>query len=134
MGTVKQKRTAEQIKVLLSEMVVLHLLDPRLHGLTITDVSLDRELQHADVYVNALAEEERQPEVMKALQHALPFLRRELAGRLSLRKVPQLHFHWDTTFQRAVQLEAIFDTLEIPPAQEAEEMPPTADEEQEDDA
>jgi ribosome-binding factor A len=121
MGTIKQKRMAEQIKVVLSELVIADLRDPRLQGITITDLTLDREFQHADVYVNALADESRHDEVMKALAHAKPFLRHELSSRVRLRKVPELHFHWDTTLQRAVQLEEIFGTLDIPPA-EVEEV------------
>ena len=118
MGSIKQKRTAEQIKMILSELVIAELRDPRLQGITITDVSLDREFQHADVYVNALADETRHEEVMAGLHHAKPFLRHELSGRVRLRKVPELHFHWDTTLQRVVELDEIFGSLEIPPATE----------------
>jgi ribosome-binding factor A len=118
MGTIKQKRTAEQIKVILSELVIAELRDPRLQGITITDLTIDREFQHVDVYVNALADETRHEEVMAGLNHAKPFLRHELSGRIRLRKVPELHFHWDTTLQRVVELDEIFGTLEIPPAEE----------------
>lgn len=116
MGNVKQKRTAEQIRVLLSELLVHVVDDPRLHGVTITNVTIDREYQHADVYVNALADDSREQEVMEALQKAQGFLRHELSKRLHLRKLPSMHFHWDMSIQQAFEVTALLDSLEIPPA------------------
>jgi ribosome-binding factor A len=116
MGNVKQKRTAEQIRVLLSELLLHVVDDPRLHSVTITNVNIDREYQHADVYVNALAYDSREQEVMEALQKAQGFLRYELSKRLHLRRLPSMHFHWDMSIQQAFEVTALLDTLDIPPA------------------
>lgn len=116
MGNVKQKRTAEQIRVLLSELLLHVVDDPRLHSVTITNVNIDREYQHADVYVNALADDSREQEVMEALQKAQGFLRYELSKRLHLRRLPSMHFHWDMSIQQAFEVTALLDTLDIPPA------------------
>ncbi len=98
MSKIRQQRTAEQIRVILSDLVLRDLRDPRLQGLTITGVKIDRELQHADVYVNALGDESREAEVTAALSKATSYFRRELAGRLRLRTVPTCIFigirHW----------------------------------------
>jgi len=125
MSKIRQKRTAEQLQWLLSELFQRELNDPRLQGVTITDVTIDRELEHADIYVNALGDEEREKEVMEALKKATGFLRREVAARMRLRKVPQLHMHWDPTLQQAMEVDAILDTLDIPP----EEETPSAEDE-----
>ena len=116
MSKIRQQRTAEQIRLILSELSQRELRDPRLQGITVTQVTIDRELQHADVYVNALGEEERKDEVMSALQKATGFLRRELAQRLDIRSVPQLHFRWDPTLAHAETVYNILDNLDIPPA------------------
>lgn len=118
MSKVRQQRTAEQIKLLLSELFLRQLRDPRLHGLTITDVTIDRELRYADIYVNALGADSRQKEVMAALAKAVPFVRRELANHLHLRAMPALRFHWDPVLARAEQLHIILDHLEIPDEEE----------------
>lgn len=115
MSKIRQQRTAEQIKIILSELILRQLRDPRLQELTITDVTIDRELQYADVYVNALGEDAREAEVMAALQKAKGYFRRELAGRLNLRTVPQLHFHWDPTLAHAEHISQLLDSLDIPP-------------------
>lgn len=115
MGTVKQKRTAEQIRLILSDLVRLEMSDPRVQGVTITGVDIDRELQHADIHLNALGDESRREEVLEGFDKGSSYLRRELANRLRLRKVPQLHFHWDFSLQNAIEINAILDDLDIPP-------------------
>ena len=117
MSKIRQQRTADQIQRELSDLFLRELSDPRLQGITVTDVTIDRELEHADIYVHALGEESRQPEVIAALERASGFLRRELAGRIRIRSVPQLHFHWDPTLAHAERVDAILDSLEIPPAE-----------------
>ncbi|MCP4426471.1 MAG: 30S ribosome-binding factor RbfA [Chloroflexi bacterium] len=115
MSKIRQQRTADQIHMILSDLSRRHLNDPRLLGLTITEVTIDRELQYADVYVHALTDETRQQDVMAALNKATGFLRRELAQRLSSRTTPQLHFHWDPRLAQAEEVNRILDDLDIPP-------------------
>lgn len=117
MSKVRQQRTAEQIKFILSELLQRELRDPRAQGVTITEVRIDRELQHADVYVNALGDESREHEVVTALQNAASFMRRELAQRLSGRTVPQIHFRWDPTLAQAEIVNEILDNLDLPPVE-----------------
>lgn len=118
MSNVRQKRTAEQIRTTLSQLLLLEMKDPRLQGVTITRVTIDRELQYADIYVHALAEDEREPEVMNALQKASGYLRRELGKTLRLRHIPNLHFHWDPSLAHADHINQLLDDLEIPEEEE----------------
>jgi ribosome-binding factor A len=115
MSKIRQQRTADQIHVIMSDLSHRHLNDPRLTGLTITEVTIDRELQYADIYVHALTDDSRQEDVMAALANASGFLRRELAQRLPLRTTPNLHFHWDPRLAQAEEVNRILDDLEIPP-------------------
>ena len=121
MSKIRQQRTADQIMRELSSMFLRDISDPRLHAITVTAVSIDRELEHADIYVNALGDESRQEEVMQALQGAGGFLRHELAGRIRMRSVPHLHFHWDPTLAHAEQVSEILNNLIIPPLELDEE-------------
>ena len=118
MSKIRQRRTAEQIQQILSELFLRELRDPRLQGVTVTRVLIDRELQHANIYVNALGDESRNDEVMSALEKASGYLRSELAARTRLRVVPYLHFHWDPTLAHAEEVHQILDKLEIPPITE----------------
>ncbi len=114
--TLKQERMAERIRIILSELLLTEVKDPRLMGVTVTEVKLDKELLFADVYVNALGDEDRRDEVMEALEHAKGFLRSEVAARVRLRRAPELHFHWDTALEYGQRIDQILDSLDIPPA------------------
>jgi ribosome-binding factor A len=114
MSKIRQQRTADHIQTILSELLIRDMRDPRLQGLTITEVRIDRELQYADVYINALGDDSREDEIMAALQKAIGFMRQQLARQMSLRTVPQLHFHWDATLAHAERISEILDSLDIP--------------------
>lgn len=118
MSKIRQERTAEQIHMILSDLLNREVSDPRLQDLTVTRTAVDRELQYADVYLNALGDESRQLEVMKALDKAGGFLRYELAQRMSVRSVPELRFHWDPTLAYADEVDQILKDLDIPGPEE----------------
>ncbi len=116
MKSIKQQRSAERIRQILSDILLTEVSHPRLFGITITDVKIDRELRHASIYVGALGNDIRQEEVMDGLQSARGFMRRQVALRLQARVTPDLNFIWDPTLARAQRIEALFDDLNIPPA------------------
>ncbi|NDJ61828.1 MAG: 30S ribosome-binding factor RbfA [Chloroflexi bacterium] len=113
--SIKQDRMGGRIRQILSELLLREVSDPRLYGLTVTEVELDLEMQYAKVWVNALGEEERQKEVMLALAHANGFLRREVGKRVRLRKTPELFFIWDASLDRGERINQLISELDIPP-------------------
>ncbi len=113
MNSIHQKRVAEQIRTTLSELFLREMKDPRLQGLTVTSVTIDREIQFADVYVHAMGEDEREEEMMATLRGAAGFLRREVGNVLGTRTTPVLRFHWDPTFAYADHIDRLLDGLEM---------------------
>ena len=105
------QRIADRIRQELSEMVIKELGDPRLNGISITDVKVDRELAYADIYVSAVEGQERANDVIDGLVHANGFLRRALAERVDLRVFPRLRYHWDPTPERADHIEKLLAEL-----------------------
>ena len=116
MKSIKQQRSAERIRQILSDVLLTEVSDPRLLGVTITEVKIDRELRHASIYVGALGNDVREHDVMGGLRSARGYLRRQVAMRLQARVTPELNFIWDPTLARAQRIESLFDELEIPPA------------------
>lgn len=110
----KQDRMAGRIRQILSELLLREAGDPRLMGITITRVELDVEMQFAKVWVNALGEEEREAEILMALQHAKSFLRREIGKRVRLRKTPDLQFKWDSSLEQGERINRLISELAIP--------------------
>ena len=121
--SIKQERMSGRIRKILSQLILREVADPRLQGITITEVEIDPELMFAKVYVNALGEEERQAEVMFALERAKGYLRREVAKRVRLRKAPELVFYWDESLERGERINELLSTLEIPPEEATPELP-----------
>lgn len=114
MSKIRQQRVAEGLRAELMDLIQNELRDPRLKLVTVTEVTIDRELQHANAFVSALADEQEQREIMKALAGATGFLRREIARRIHLRLVPELVFHWDPSLERGERIAQIIDHLDIP--------------------
>lgn len=86
-------------------MLLRDINDPRLTRIFITDVTVDRELAYADVFVSALEGSSRSMEILTGLDSAAGFIRSELARRVELRAFPRLRFHWDPTPENADRIE-----------------------------
>ncbi len=141
---IRLQRISDRIRNELSEMLVKEVQDPRLSGISVTDVRVDRELAFADIYISAVEGHERSREVLEGLHSASGFLRHALSERVDLRVFPRLRFHWDPTPERADHIERVLASLrdgeqdpDAPAArQDAQEAPDTdvpGTEEQEDD-
>ena len=104
-SVLRMKRINDRIKEILSMVLLAKVEDPRLLGVTITDVKVDRELDFANVYVSALEGQERAEEVLDALKNARGFLRYEVSQEIDLRLTPKLRFLWDPTPERADRID-----------------------------
>jgi ribosome-binding factor A len=107
----RTQRIGDRIREELSEMLLMEVSDPRLDGISITDVEVDRELAYANVYVSALEGEQRWQEILAGLEHAQGYLRHELSQRIDLRTFPRLRFRWDPTLERAEKIERLIASL-----------------------
>ncbi|MDY6868303.1 MAG: 30S ribosome-binding factor RbfA, partial [Chloroflexota bacterium] len=72
-----------------------------------TDVSVDRELDYANIYISSLAGEEHADEILEGLKHASGFIRYTLSQEVKLRVMPKLRFYWDETPERADRIESL---------------------------
>lgn len=79
----------------LAEIVGFELDDPRLLEVTVTEAHVSPDGRYAHVKVALGGDERQQRAALAALDHARHYLRHELAIRLSLRHVPELHFELD---------------------------------------
>lgn len=115
--SIKQQRNAGRIREILSEVLLTEVSDPRLMGLTVTEVKIDRELRHANVYVALLGSagtDEEAEDALEGLERAKGFLRSALARRLQSRITPFLNFHWDARLEDASRVEDLLSDVVIP--------------------
>jgi ribosome-binding factor A len=97
-------RVADQIQRDLSELI-RELKDPRIGMVTISGVDVSADYAHAQVRFSVLVGSAEDSEA--ALNEAAGFLRNGLFKRLAIHTVPTLHFHYDRTTERALDLSAL---------------------------
>jgi ribosome-binding factor A len=100
---------AHDLRARVAEILELRVSDPRLRGLTVQSVEITPDFSIAKVYVSSLGSVE---DAMQALEKAGPFVRRCLAEDLTMRRVPELRFHADTSLERAARIDAILREIE----------------------
>jgi len=106
-------KIADRMQQDLSEMFVRGIIhDPRLEGIYITGINVDREFTFANIFVSALEGKEREAEILAGLNHAKGFLRSKLASKIQLRAFPELRFFWDPTPERAERIEHLIDQIQ----------------------
>jgi ribosome-binding factor A len=89
----------------ISALVRDEIRDPRMSGMiSVTHVDVSPDLRNASAFVSVLGSEEDLASTMAALEHARPFVRRELGRRLRLRTIPDVRFVSDTSIAQAQEL------------------------------
>lgn len=104
---VRLKRINDRIKQVLSLTLQGKMEDPRLNGVFVTEVNVDRELDYANIYISAVEGQSRAKEAIEALNHARGFLKYELSNEIDLRVMPKLRFYWDPTPEKADRIDTL---------------------------
>ena len=108
---IRLKKIAERIRDDLSEMLLYEIDDPRLQGVMITDVNVDRELYYANIYVSALEGKERSAEILAGLENASGYMRHALSQSIELRTFPKLRFFFFFSPEKADRVETLLRQL-----------------------
>ena len=90
----RTERIAEALREELSELIGYELDDPRVASALVTDVHISPDKRHALVRVGAHTAGDTE-QALEALEKAKHFLRRQLATRLEMYRIPELHFEAD---------------------------------------
>jgi ribosome-binding factor A len=107
MATRRQRRVAELVHRELSLLLMHQVRDPRLAGVTITEVRVTPDLMLARVYFTVLGDTGQDQEALAALERANGYLRTQLAGQVRLRSVPELIFELDTSAAYGQRIEEL---------------------------
>jgi ribosome-binding factor A len=90
----RTRRVSEAVREELAEIIGFEMDDPRLEDVDVTMVDVAPDMRNAHVKVSV--DSDMSKKVLQALEHAKNFLKLELASRLNLRRVPDLHFSVDS--------------------------------------
>jgi ribosome-binding factor A len=116
--TARTDRIDHLIRQEIGVILARDLQDPRIGFATVTAVETAPDLSHARVWVSVIGQPAERDAALEGLRRAMPFVRRELAHRLSLRRVPELHVRLDDTAERGTRVLRLLSELEAgePPA------------------
>jgi ribosome-binding factor A len=105
MASERQARLADRIRVLIAERLEKGLRDPRLGFVTITDVRVTGDLQHASVFYTVYGSDQERADTAAALTAATGMLRSEVGRQLGVRLTPTLEFIHDALPENAGHIE-----------------------------
>ena len=91
----RPERVGEEILQELTVILAREVKDPAVGFVTLTYVKMSADLQVARVYYTVMGDEKARLATGKALERAIPFMRRHIAARVRLRRVPELRFTYD---------------------------------------
>ena len=88
----RARKMAERIQVIVAKTLERGLKDPRLGFVTITDVKVTGDLQHASVFYTVYGSDEERADSAAALKSATGMLRSEVGKNITARLTPSLEF------------------------------------------
>ncbi len=108
------QKVAEAIKEEVAQILQQELKDPRIGFVTITQVRVTADLQHATVYFSLLEGHGTPAETEAGLKSAQGFIRRLIGERLRLRVTPEIHFRSDPSIGESIRISKILEDLKNP--------------------
>lgn len=106
-------RVAELIKREVSQMLLHGIKDDRVGAgmVSVTDVDVSGDLQHAKIFVSIYGTDEARAETMAGLKSATGYVRSELGHRIRLRRTPEVLFQEDRSIERGTRVLSLLNQL-----------------------
>ncbi len=98
---------SEALREELDELIEYEMSDPRVTGVTVTEVLLSPDRKKAQVRVAMPADEQARKDALEALEHARGFLKREVGLRLMMFRMPELYFEADVAANLTIRMESL---------------------------
>lgn len=107
------ERVASLIKREVSLMLIGDIKDDRVGAgmVSVTDVNVSGDLQHAKIFVSIYGSDEARAETMEGLQAATGYIRRELGHRVRLRRTPEVIFLEDRSIERGTRILTLLNQI-----------------------
>ncbi len=109
----RTRRVGELLKRELSELMFSQLNDDRIRGVTITRVSVSRDLKNSTVYFSMLDKPADKSRIERILNRSSGYLRKNLSKRLMMRTTPALSFKYDDSIEHGLSLSQLIDSLNV---------------------
>ena len=107
MSSERVRKIADRIQVIVAEMLERRIKDPRLGFVTVTDVRVSGDTQHATIFYTVMGSDEERAGTGVALESAKGLLRSEVGKQLGMRHTPTLEFVHDALPESAAHIDEL---------------------------
>jgi len=107
MSSERVRKIADRIQVIVAEMLERRIKDPRLGFVTVTDVRVTGDTQHATIFYTVMGSDEERAGTGVALESAKGLLRSEVGKQLGMRHTPTLEFVHDALPESAAHIDEL---------------------------
>jgi len=105
-------RISEEIKKIVSELLLTDLKDPRISSMTsITEVDVTNDLSYAKIYISVLGDEKAKEDTLEGLNSAKGFVRKEISKNIKLRHTPKPIFLLDESIEKGIELTKLIEEV-----------------------
>lgn len=105
-------RISEEVRRVVSDLVLNGLKDPRISTMTsITNVEVTRDLSFANVYISVLGNDKEKEDTIAGLNSAKGFIRKEIGSRIELRHSPEPIFRLDESIEKGLHMSKLIEQL-----------------------
>src|SRR5688572_10098471 len=110
--TARTDRVDELLRQEISDLLAREIADPAVGFVTVTDVETTPDLRHARVWVSVIGHPDDRVASIRALQHAMPFIRAQLGKRLRIKRIPEFAVRLDESVERGSRVLQLLDSIE----------------------
>ena len=102
----RTRRIAEEIRKIVSTMLINGIKDPRINSLvSVTDVEVTSDLSYAYVYISILGGDEES--TLEGLKSACGYIRREVGKNIKIRHIPEIIFKIDDSLLKGMYMDEL---------------------------
>jgi len=115
MGSTRNKRISEEIRKVVSDLLLRGLKDPRISKFTsVTDVKTTKDLRFSYIYISVYDPKANRAETVEALNRAKGYIRNEIGRSIDLRYTPEPIFKEDDSVENALHIQEILNKVKVP--------------------
>ena len=106
------RRISEEIRKIVSELLMRGIKDPRVNPMTsITKVEVTNDLSFVNIFVSVLGDKAVKEETLEGLESAKGFIRKEIGNKIDLRYVPEPIFHLDESIEQGIYMSRLIEKI-----------------------
>ncbi len=111
MSAIRIQRLEKELIKLISITLNTKMRDPRLQWITITGITLSKDLHYARIFISHYNNKASHKKILELLTKASGFIKKEIAGAKLMRTIPEISFLYDDTEDKAAHMDKLLASL-----------------------